>query len=224
MKRIFLYSHGFAMHADDGGIFNDIAALFPNDAHVLFEYDNWNAQNTSAIAATFGERAQKLRAKYSTLRERHPDAEINLICHSQGCSIAALAQLNNVATTVLLAPPIIYGDCDQERTRILDKPGSKLLEDGSIARQRSAGFETVYPPYYWNDFKNMTDQAHKINELARTTRLILVDATRDDVIADSKDYSQLNANVRIEHIDANHNLVDKDGTRATMQKLIKSLF
>ena len=224
MERIFLYSHGFAMHADDGGIFSDIIALFPNDTHVLFEYDNWNADGTSAIAATFSERAEKLRTKYSDLRKNHPNAEINLICHSQGCNVAALAQLDGITTTILLTPPIVYSDGEQERARILNKPGSRLLEDGSIARQRSAGFETVYPPYYWDDFINMTDQAQKINTLASKTKLVIVDALQDETIVDNKDYSRLASDLRIEHLNTGHNLIDSSGTRTAMQELIKSLF
>lgn len=224
MDRIFLYSHGFAMHADDGGIFTDIEALFPDDKHVLFEYDNWIDDGARAIAATLSERTEILRAKYAELREQNPDAEIDLICHSQGCGIAALAQLEGITTTIFLAPPINYGDSESAHSHALAKKACEQQEDGSIIYKRSAGFETIYPPYYWDDWSVAANMPDLINQLAKKTELIIVDATNDTVIADRKDYSALDHDLRIEHLATNHEMQGEDGTRTAMKVLLKTLF
>ena len=221
MKRIFLYSHGFATRANDNGLFDPIVAAYPEDEHVLFPYDDWNSDNTSAIAATFTKRAKILQDKYRELRAANPEAEIDLICHSQGCVIAALAQLEGVSTTILLAPVISSESGNKQRERILKKPAATLQEDGSILRQRSGGYQTIYPADYWEDFKSIADLPAKYDELSNKTRLIIFDASEDTVISSNKDYSLLRSNILIESIALDHDFVEEDGSRASLISTLK---
>ncbi len=223
-KRIFLYSHGFATRANDNGLFDPIVAAFPNDEHVLFPYDDWNAEDTQATAATFTERAQKLRQKYAELRTANPDAEINLICHSQGCIIAVLAALDNIATTILLAPVINYESGDKQRNYVLQKRGAELRPDGSILRKRSGGYSTLYPANYWDDFVNIAGLPSKYDELNTKTQLIIFDATEDSVIPKNKDYSLLKADIRIEHLALDHDFIEADGSRDGIVAALEKIF
>ncbi len=222
MKRIFLYSHGFATHADDGGIFEDVRTLFPQDEHVLFEYDQWDETGKIAIAASFSERAEKLRAKYAELRDANPEAEINLVCHSQGCAIAALAQLDGVAKTILMAP-VVADSKEKAYAETIQNPRASLREDGAIIRERSSGDTTIIPASYWDDYAAIVDLPHKYDELNDKTELIILDALNDTIIPNSKDYSLLKSEIRIERLDTDHNMA-KDGDRAEMIALLKKLF
>lgn len=220
-KRIFLYSHGFGTHADDNGLFSSIIDAFPDVKHVLFSYDDWNPDNTVATAATFTSRTQKLRQKYTELRQANPNAEINLICHSQGCIIAALAQLENVSTIVLLAPVISYESGDEARRITLENPKSTPQPDGSILRKRSAGYYTLFLPDYWEDYVNISDLPDKYNNLGTKTKLIIFDATRDTVIPNNKDYSLLKNEIQIEHFGLDHDFIEKDGSRSSIVEKLK---
>lgn len=220
-KRIFLYSHGSGTHADDNGLFSPIIDAFPDVEHVLFPYDDWNSDDTIATAATFTSRAQKLRQKYTELRQTNPNAEINLICHSQGCIIAALAQLENVSTTILLAPVINYRNGDEARRKTLENPKSTPRPDGSILRKRSAGYYTLLLPDYWEDYANISGLPNKYDNLSTKTKLIIFDAVRDTVIPNNKDYSLLKNQNQIEHFDLDHDFIEKDGSRSGIIRKLK---
>ena len=224
MKRIFLYSHGFATRADDNGLFNSIIKAFPDDEHILFPYDDWNETDDCAVAATFSERAEKLRAKYNELRNDNPGTEVILICHSQGCIIAALAQLENISTTVLLTPVINYESGAKQREYTLSKKTSELQDDGSIVRKRSGGYTTIIPAKYWDDFVDISDLPAKYDELASKTRLIIIDAEQDSVIPTSKDYSLLKANIEFEHLPLDHDFIEADGSRTSLIATLKEIF
>ena len=224
MGRIFLYSHGFATRSDDNGLFNPIVEAFPDDKHVLFPYDDWNEDNTSAVAATFSERAVKLRAKYDEIRANNPDAEVDLICHSQGCIIAALAQLEGINTTILLAPVINYESGEKQREYSLSKPTAFLQPDGSILRKRSGGYSTIIPADYWDDFVNISDLPAKYNALSRKTRLVIFDAEQDSVIPTSKDYSLLKTDIEFEHLPLDHDFIENDDSRSGLISAIKKYF
>ena len=101
---IVIYSHGFGVYKDDRGLFPDIAASMPRTEAIMFDYNRLEANNT-LIASTLEAQTEKLRQIYNETRAANPDATIDLICHSQGCVIAAMAQLEGVRRTILLAPP-----------------------------------------------------------------------------------------------------------------------
>lgn len=220
MKRIFLYSHGFATRADDNGLFRHVISFFPEVEHVLFEYDEWSEDGSSATAATFSERTRKLQAKYTELRARNPEAEIDLICHSQGCNIAALAQLPGVTKTVLLAPNVNYESGESEREQVLQKERTQLLSDGRILYRRSGGYVTYFPANYWDDCAILTDLPEKYVKLSGLTELLIIDAARDTVIPDHKDYDLLGGKIRIERLDTDHDMASDDGSHSELEKVL----
>lgn len=192
MEHIFLYSHGFATHADDGGLFEDIASFFPKNKHVMFEYDDWN--NESAVAATFSERVKKLQEKFNETHLNYPNAEIDLICHSQGCNVAMLAQIEGVKKTIMLAPPMIFGTPEEEYLRQKNK-NCVVFDDGTIIRNRSIGYKAIIKPDFFNDFLSLQDTQKLCNDLCRKTELFIIDALYDNVV--KKDYSKLDQNIMI---------------------------
>lgn len=218
MQQIFLYSHGFATHASDNGLFDEIATFFPDAQHVMFEYDDWN--NNEAVAATFSERAKKLQDKYSQIRSENPNAEINLICHSQGCTIATLANLDGIEKTILLAPSMIYDTPDEEYKRQKNK-NSIVLDDGTIIRSRSAGYKTIMKPEFFNDFSSLKDVQSLCNKLCKKTELFIIDALNDTVAR--KDYLKLDKNIAIKHINTEHDLKDVDGSRKELEKILHEI-
>ena len=219
MKQIFLYSHGFATHADDNGLFSEIKTFFPNVEHIMFEYDKWNGDE--AVATTFSERAKTLQEKYNQVRSENPDADISLICHSQGCNVAALAKLDGVKKTVMLAPPIVYDSPEEEYARQKNKNGA-VLDDGTIIRNRAAGYKTIISSDFFNDFSLLEDFQSLLNELSKKTELFVVDALNDTVV--KKDYSKLDQDIIIKHVDANHNLKNTYGKREELAKVLHEIF
>lgn len=219
MEQIFLYSHGFTTSADDNGLFGEIASFFPKNKHIMFEYDDWDGDEVTA--ATFSERVKKLQEKYNETRLRYPNVEIDLICHSQGCNIAMLAQIGDVEKTIMLAPPMVYGSPEAEYVRQKNK-NCTVLNDGTIIRNRSAGYKTIIKPEFFNEFLLLQDTQNLCNGLGEKTKLFIIDALKDDVV--KKDYSKLNQNVIIKHVDANHDLKGADGERKELNKVLHEIF
>lgn len=219
MGRIFLYSHGFATHADDGGLFSEIAEFFPDDKHVMFEYDEWEGE--LAVAATFSARAAKLKAKFAQVCSENPGVEVVLICHSQGCNVAMLAKLDGVKKTILLAPPMAYGTPEEEYEHRKNNKKSTVLEDGTIIRQRSAGYKTIIRPDYYGDVALLSDVQELCNQLSQKTELFVIDALKDTVVR--REYSRLSPNITIKHVDADHDLKDSAGRREELRAVLHEI-
>lgn len=94
--KIVLYSHGFGVKKDDSGLFTDIASSLDGFQHVMFDYNQINEQNNTLTVTPLHEQAEILKSQYDTLRNKYPEAIIDLVCHSQGCVVAGLAELGGV--------------------------------------------------------------------------------------------------------------------------------
>jgi hypothetical protein len=212
---IVLYSHGFGVYKDDRGLFPDIAAGLPDTKPVMFDYNRAEADNT-LIASTLKEQVEKLRQAHATIKANDPDATIDLVCHSQGCVIAAMAQLEGIRRTIFLAPPdATFGaNIDQKIANLKERkkrPGTKILSDGSISYPRRDGSTTIIPQAYWDSRKDV-NPIPLYTALAAHTELIIIQATHDEVIG-MTDFSQLPAKAKIIQMDTGHDFEGKDRQR-----------
>ena len=219
MKHIILYSHGFGTDKTDRGLFTAIADAIPEAEHVMFEYDTKDAAGNT-IVETFSNRKDKLSAKYEALREQNPDATIDLICHSQGCLVAALAELNGVRKTIMLTPPIYLENSDEERERHLAKPTVKELSDGTLAIKRRDGSTTLIKQNYWDDFGVVINSENLYNSLSKTTNLIAVRAAEDEILSNNS-YDNFNSSIKTIDVEGNHSF-DNDA-RPRISKVVRDL-
>jgi predicted alpha/beta hydrolase len=91
-KPIAIYSHGFGVKKDDRGLFTDIAVQLSEFEHVMFNYNSFDEANNTMTVTPLDEQAEKLAKKIKVVKESNPDTPLYLICHSQGCIVAALAK------------------------------------------------------------------------------------------------------------------------------------
>jgi hypothetical protein len=209
---LILFSHGFGVYADDRGLFPDIAAGLPDTTPIMFGYNRSEANDT-LIASTLEEQVEILRQVYTDTRTNNPNATIDLICHSQGCVIAAMAQLEGVRKTIFLAPPDdTFGQNVDEKIQDVTKrkmrPGTKVFEDGSISYPRRDGSTTVIPREYWDSRSNVKPIQLYL-ALAEKTKLIIVQATNDEVIG-MTDFSELPSTIKIIQMDTGHDFEGED--------------
>lgn len=221
---ILLFSHGFGVYKDDRGLFPDIAAGSPNATSVMFDYNRAEANNT-LIASTLEAQAERLREVYAETRANNPGATIDLICHSQGCVIAAMAQLEDVRRTIFLAPPDAnFGaNIDQKIAGMKERkkrPGTEILPDGSISYPRRDGSTTIIPVAYWESRRDV-NPIPLYSALAEKTELIIVQATNDEVIS-MTDFSELPEAVKIVQMDTGHDF-EGDDRREITQLIAKEL-
>jgi pimeloyl-ACP methyl ester carboxylesterase len=202
MKIVLIFSHGFGVRKDDRGLFTDIAASLPAFETIMFDYNKFNEAVNTLIAAPLGKQVNELRQVITDARAAHPDAIIDLVCHSQGCVIAAMLQPDNVRKVIFLAPPDHFASVDKKIAQMQERPGTKLNEDGSISFPRRDGSTTIIPKVYW-DSRQGVNPMKLYKELADQCELVVVQADQDEVIGDT-DFSELEGKAKLIHMNTNH--------------------
>jgi len=204
---IVIFSHGFGVYADDRGLFPDIISHLSSIKPIMVDYNRSEKASHTLFASTLEEQVYKLRNIYEEVRIKNSTSTIDLVCHSQGCVVAAMARLEGVRKTIFLAPP------DDKFGRNIDekiqdmlvrkmRPGTKILSDGSISYPRRDGSTTVIPMSYYDSRRGILPVSF-YNALAGRTELLIVKATKDEVIGDA-DFTGLEPSVEVVRVDASH--------------------
>ncbi len=142
----------------------------------------------------------------------NPDAD-TLICHSQGCIVASLADLRQIKRVIFLAPA---ADLNIERFMgIFDRPGASINLDGESSIPRRDG-TTTYIGKDYVEYVRTLDVPKLYKKLAQHVDLYVIRATNDEILG-TTDFNYLD-NVEIIDLPANH-----DFTGKRRQELIKVL-
>jgi hypothetical protein len=107
--KYLLFSHGFGVKKDSRGMFTEIAEKFPEYKPVMFDYNVINEETNEVTVEPYSKQSELLSAELNSIYKSDTDAEITLICHSQGCIIPCLLKDIKLERAVLLAPPKILG-------------------------------------------------------------------------------------------------------------------
>lgn len=147
VPRYVVFSHGFGVRKDGGGggIFTDIAkGLGAEYVPVMFDYNDVSVDEKILHTHPFSDQVRKLNATISEIRNQDPEAVIDLVAHSQGCIVAALANPDGIRKAVLLAPPFVT-DIRRSLARYEGKPGAVINLDGESRLPRTDGTVTIVP-------------------------------------------------------------------------------
>ena len=208
---ITLYSHGFGVRKDGRGLFTAIAWQMSDIEPVMLDYNQFDEATNTMTVASLDEHVKKLQSIADDVRRHHPDATIDLVCHSQGCVVAAMAQLDGIRKTIFLAPPdgrFGFGRIQEKVQALLKRPGAMQNADGSLRYPRRDGSTTIILPRYWQS-RDGVDTIKLYIQLAAKTKLIIVQATHDEVIG-ATDFSALPKTVKIIRIDSGHDFEGGD--------------
>jgi hypothetical protein len=206
-KHILIFSHGFGVRKDDLGLLTDIAAAVPEVESIFFDYYDFDEKNNILTTCSFSQQVKKLREVISKTQEINPGAVIDLICHSQGGIIAALAQPIGIRKTIMLAPPF---DVDIERTlkRYATKPGATINPDGISKIPSSSGLTRIIPREYWIERKAIKP-FEIYNKLADQTELIIIEAKQDKLLP-KVDLTGLSSKIKLMPLDGDHDFSGED--------------
>jgi hypothetical protein len=200
-QHFLIYSHGFGVRKDDNGLLNDVADHLPDFKSVLFDYNEFDeAQNTLTIKP-LSVQAEILSNVIEKTRATYPLARIDLICHSQGAIVAALAKPKGITKTIFLAPAF---DISIERRlpRYAKKPGAEINLEGISRVPSSNGLIRLIPAEYWRELKDI-DPFDLYNSFAEQTELSIVKANQDQIVT-SVDLTKLSSKIKVISIDGNH--------------------
>lgn len=205
--KIVLYSHGFGVKKDDRGLFSDIASSLDDSRHVMFDYNQINEQDNTLTVTPLHEQAEMLKAQYTILRDKYPNAIIDLVCHSQGCVVAGLADLKGVSKTILLAPPTRFLGSEEKLKQMSEREGT-MIEDGVVSYLRRDGSATIIKQDYWQSRDKISDPIALYNQLSLEAELTIIEALDDEVLGES-DYSTLSDTVLHIQQNANHDFTNE---------------
>jgi isopentenyldiphosphate isomerase len=218
-KRIIIYSHGFGVRKDDRGLFTDIAASLPNIEHILFDYNEVDeAANTLTVAA-LDVQAQKLLDVIAKTCAQHPHATIDLIAHSQGCVVAALAQPQGIRKTIFTAPPNKVVDTERKIQEYCKKYDITFTKEDTIRLPRRDGSTTIIPPDYWR-VRDGLDVQEMYSQLAKQTDLTIITATEDEVLGEVI-FDHLDSDIKIIPMATGHNF--EGAGRSKLTEIIRNI-
>lgn len=152
------------------------------------------------------------------VKRQNPTAVVDVVCHSQGALIVALACPTGIRRTILLAPPM-----DKDIDRMIEifrkRPGTEIDTESVSRITRADGSVTLVPPEYWSERKSI-DPVPLYNALAAVTGLTMVVAKQDEVLG-SFDHHGLSENVHIIELDGDHSFQGE--TRKRLLEVVQKL-
>ena len=200
--KYLLFSHGFGVKKDSRGMFTEIAENFPNYTPVMFDYNFINEETNEVTVEPYSKQSELLSAELNSIYKSDTDAEITLICHSQGCIIPCLIQDIKIEIAILLAPPKILGS-NMSRNKNAVK-----TEHGEFRIPRKDGTTTIVTKEFVQEL-DKTFPLEMYSNLSKSTNSFAVIAKQDEIIKDT-DLSALADQIKIYEIDGDHNFTGKN--------------
>lgn len=206
MSQYLVFSHGFGVKKDDRGLLTDIAEALSDYQPILFDYNDVDETNNVLTVLPLSEQARLLNKHINRLRDTEEGAQISLVCHSQGCVAAALANPTNLKQVVFLTPP---GNVSAERVKEFfgKRQGTVVEDDGTLRVPRRDGSTTRIPPAFLDDMFGI-DVTKLYTKFADANKLTVIIADQDEVLKPI-DFNYLESKANILHIDGDHNFTGK---------------
>lgn len=183
-KHIIIFSHGFGTRKDDRGLLSDIAAGFSETQSILFDYNGVDETEKILTVRPLSIQAKMLENIIEQARSNNPGAVIDVIAHSQGCLVVALAKPTGIHKTIFVAPSL---DNDIEHTinMFKDRLGTEIDLLGISKLARKDGTITIVPAEFWVERKQI-EPIPIYNELSSQTALTIIKAKQDEILGHAK--------------------------------------
>jgi pimeloyl-ACP methyl ester carboxylesterase len=180
-KHFVVFSHGFGVRFDNRGMFTDIVDALGDDLEpVLFDYNDYDVEKNELTVHTFSKQSNILRKKVDAIRKEYPDAIIDLVAHSQGCTITALPAISGIRRVILISPPIEVSTLNTIE-RVKSRPGAHIDLEGVSKLPRTDGSVTVVPAAYWTE-RVHTNPKPLYKKLARDVEMTVIRAKSDQIV------------------------------------------
>lgn len=218
-KHIVIYSHGFGVRKDDNGLLSDIAEHLPEIDSVLFDYYNFDEVNNEIFICPPSQQINKLNEIVDNIRRDNPEAIIDLIAHSQGTIVAAMAKPDGIRKAILLAPVF---DMSLERTlsRYRAKKDAEVNINGVSRIPSLTGSTRIIPKEYWQERLNIKSFI-EYNAFSKKTDIIVIEAEQDELVP-KVDLSELDKKIKVTSIDGDHgfHFPNRENLIKTIRKIL----
>ncbi len=139
------------------------------------------------------------------IEENNIEVQNILICHSQGCVVGSIGNLEKIEKVIFLAPPT-NNDINKTFERFATRPGSVMDLGGESVVMRSDGSKTIIPATYWSDRKEMNylEMYKNLSDRLGSENLKIILANQDEIVSnEGKEFLKTIGEVFA--IDGNHN-------------------
>lgn len=219
-KHIIIFSHGFGVRRDARGMFTDIVRSLPDTETVMFDYNTFDEAAHSVMVRPLSEQASILTEQVKQVREKYPDALIDLICHSQGSVVAGLAGLSSfhIRKVLLLAPPETM-DIERMLQNFQSRPGT-IIDMHSMSRlARRDGSFTLVPALYFAE-RLQIEPLSLYADMAQYADVLIVKAKEDEILGPTN-FSAI-SRVRMIELSGNHDF-DHEARLVLIETIKKEL-
>ncbi len=218
-KHVIVYSHGFGVERDARGLFTDIASAFPETESILFDYNIPDQAKNTLTVRPLSDQKNILLTEIVAAKEKFPTSTLDIVAHSLGCVVAALALPIGIRKIVFLAPPLELKS--SSLSRFVGRPGSVINPEGLSRLARRDGSFTLVPAIFWKERESI-DPIVLFNSLAEQIELIIIRAKQDEVVSNSN-ISDLSPKIQIIDIDGDHDFrfESREGLLITLKKLLQ---
>ncbi len=200
-NHIVIFSHGFGVKKDGRGLFTDITNALPNIKSVMFDYNDIDEKNNLVTAKPFSEQVKIFEKNLEEARTNNPNAMVDIVCHSQGAIVVALAKPVGIRKIVLIAPPAT-SNTDRMVKLFQSRPGTVIDMQGVSKLSRADGSTTIIPAEYWEERKDV-EPIKSYSELSQLTKLVIINANQDEILSAGSFADVKNAEIM--SIDGDHN-------------------
>jgi hypothetical protein len=217
-KHIIIYSHGFGTRKDDRGLLTDIAASLPEVESILFDYFNVDEVKKEMYICPISDQVEKLNKVINKTKIDNPDAIIDLIAHSQGTVVAAMALPKGIRRSIFLAPVFDMG-LERTLSRYRSNSEAKMDIDGISILPPLDGVVRVVPSEYWRE-RVKVDSIIEYNKFSQITDLIMVEAEQDQLLP-KINLDSLGSAIKLISLDGDHNF--NHPNRETLIECVRKL-
>jgi pimeloyl-ACP methyl ester carboxylesterase len=184
----------------------------------LFDYFEVDETNKTLTMRPHSVQVKMLNEVVTTARKNNPDAIIDLIGHSQGTVVVAMARPEGIRKAILLAPVF---DMSLERTfrRYKTRPNAEINLDGVSKIGVLDGYMRYVPKECWEE-RVKIDPFKEYNALAEKAEVTVITAGQDEVLGDV-DLDNLSPKIKQMPLDGNHNFTDE--VRGPLKGKVKEL-
>jgi len=200
-KHIVVFSHGFGVQKDDRGLLSSIAEALPEVESVLFDYFKVDEIEKTLTTCPFSVQIKKLKQIIAELRLANPEAVIDLVCHSQGTIIAALARPEGIRKVILLAPSFDLG-IERTLTRYQFNPEAVINLEGVSKLPALDGLTRVVPAQYWQERREVKPFS-EYNALVEKAEVVAIKASQDE-IQPKVDLKELSPKIKLISLAGDH--------------------
>ena len=201
-KHIVIFSHEFGVKKDSRGLFTDIIKVLENTKPVIFDYNEVNEDKKTITVRKFSEQVSILKDIVDKEKSSNSNSIIDIVCHSQGSIIVALAKPISIRKIILIAPSFDT-NIDRMLNIFKSRPETEINIKGISKLSRRDGSFTIVPPEYWVE-RASVEPIDLYNQLSKSTELIIINANQDEVLGEVN-FTNLNKGIEIIKINGDHN-------------------